>query len=284
MGILNRFNLIVVEDRKLPEDEIWVLNPNNKNYSIGKEGTVREIPELTKIRINTNQKLDTEISEKYMSTNIEKELDLIKSVCNRLLSEGWQYAKLGIKARANPREENGFAVATLHKFDQNAKFPCIIEFKSSPVGGEIEISYEFPPELAKYKYLPEYTNILRQFKAPIAKGIDHLQKEIDKNINIFYSGYLQAYSLYKGEEDVKKLKGSVIKRLASIFKLDLGDLNPDRDEHYFNAEIVRKSIGATITLTARTDKFHNIDLVLKNLNEEEAAKILSFLHKKNARI
>ena len=222
-----------------------------------------------------------------MNERTQKNINVLKPVCEKLIAEGWVYARLGnplfavSKEFAEPREENSFTVATLHKFE--GKIPCIIDFRSSSVGGEIEVKFEYPRELDKYKKLPEYAGLLRQTKVPIAKGSDYLYEQIQKNIHQFLNGYRKAYDLFIGEADLKKLKLTVIRRLGEIFGLDLGALNPEHDHLSFTCTQERKDIGPTIEISTTVDSNHNISLQLKNLNEEEAQKILFYLRKKNKR-
>lgn len=216
-----------------------------------------------------------------MQDKIEKAIEVIKEATNLLLLEDWEYAQIGVKEWAVPREDYLFAVSQLHKFEGSV--PCIINFRSTPIGSEIEITLDFPPELAKFKYIPEYTNTLRTIRVPVVKGGKFIYEKLQNTLPEFYAGYKKAYSLYRGEIELKKLKLTLIKRLAGIFKLDLGELDYEKNEHEFSTNIERKSIGTTIQLNVKTDSSHNVALNLKNLTEEESVKILLFLHTKNSR-
>jgi hypothetical protein len=216
-----------------------------------------------------------------MQDKIEKAIESIKEATNLLLLDGWEYAQIGVKEWAVPREEYLFAVSQLHKFE--GSLPCIINFRSTPIGSEIEVTLDFPPELDKFKYIPEYTNTVRTIRVPVIKGGKFIYEKLKSTLPEFYEGYKKAYSLYRGEIELKKLKLTLIKRLAEIFNVELGELDYEKSEHEFSALIERKSIGPTIQIGVKTDSSHNVSLNLKNLTEEEGVKILLFLHTKNSR-
>lgn len=216
-----------------------------------------------------------------MNIKLNEAIKVISEISELFKKDGWDFAQIGIKEWAIPREEWSFAVATLHKFE--GALPCILSLRSTPVGSELEVQLEYPPELNKFKYLPEYANLLRQIRIPVAKGGEFVYEKFKDTAFKFFLGFQKAYHLYRGEIELKKLKLTVIKRLASIFKIDLGELDYEKPDQEFSAVIERKTIGPTIQIKVKTDETHNIKLELNNLTEEEGVKILSFLYGKNAR-
>lgn len=216
-----------------------------------------------------------------MSIKLDEAIQVITTASELFKKDGWDFEQIGIKEWAVPREEWSFAVATLTMFE--GSLPCFIKFRSTPVGSELEVQLEYPPELNKFKYLPEYANIVRQLRVPVAKGGEFLYEKFKATVATFLVGFKKAYQLYRGEIELKKLKLTVIKRLAGIFKVDLGELDCEKQEQEFSAVLERKSIGPTIQIRVKTDEAHNVKLELNNLTEEEGVKILSFLYGKNAR-